>query len=318
MTELISIVFSFRNEEDNIPVLIERVRTAVSSAGADYEMIFVDDDSSDRSGEILARAHAHDPRIKIITMSRRFGVSECVLAGMRAARGDAVIYLDADLQDPPELMPDLIAKWRDGADIVHTVRTRRLGEHPAKMWLTNQAYRLIQSTSTINLPINAGDYKLLSRRAVDQLVQLPESDPYLRGLVSWIGFTQATVSYERQARHAGITHFPLFSRNPWKTAINGFISFSFTPVYAILISGMAGTGLGLLLVLLGLIGLVFGGSGGLALGGLALAAWGSIMAAIGLTGLYVIRTYKDARGRPLYVVRSTLGLDNQSRDGSPA
>ncbi|CAA7622668.1 Glycosyl transferase, family 2 [Magnetospirillum sp. LM-5] len=313
MDTLISVVFSFRNEESNIPVAVTRTRDAIQAAGCDYELIFVDDDSSDSSATVLAGFHAADPRIKVVTMSRRFGVSECVLAGMAVARGDAVVYLDTDLQDPPELISEMIARWRDGADVVHTVRSHRLGEHPAKMWLTRQAYRLIQWTSTINLPVNAGDFKLLSRRAVDQLLALPESDPYLRGLVSWIGFSQAFVTYERQARHAGETHFPLFSRNPWKTAINGFISFSFTPLYAILAAGLAGLAIGVPLLLAGLMGVVFGGSGGLAAGALALLAWASLMAAIGLVGLYIVRIYKDVRGRPRYIVRSTLGLE----DGSP-
>lgn len=311
MDTLISVIFSFRNEENNIPVAVLRTREAIQAAGCDYELVFVDDDSSDASATVLAELHAADPRVKVVTMSRRFGVSECVLAGMAAARGHAVIYLDCDLQDPPELIPEMIARWREGADVVHTVRSHRLGEHPAKMWLTRQAYRLIQWASTIHLPINAGDFKLLSRRAVDQLLSLPESDPYLRGLVSWIGFPQAFVTYERQPRHAGETHFPLFSRNPWKTAINGFISFSFAPLYAVLVAGLVGLAVGMPLLLAGLASWVFGGSGGLAVGGLALLAWASLMTALGLVGLYTVRIYKDVRGRPRYIVRSTLGFEDK-------
>ena len=310
MDTLISVVFSFRNEETNIPVAVARTRDAIKAAGCAYELIFVDDDSVDGSAKVLEQLHAEDPCVKVVTMSRRFGVSECVLAGMEAARGDAVVYLDCDLQDPPELIPRMIERWKEGADVVHTVRSRRLGENSAKMWLTRQAYRLIQWASTIHLPINAGDFKLLSRRAVEHLLALPESDPYLRGLVSWIGFPQAFVTYERQPRLGGETHFPLFSRNPWKTAINGFISFSFTPLYAILLCGLAGLAIGFP-VLLGSVLVWMAGvaSGAWIIGALALLAWASLMTAIGLTSLYVVRIHKDVRGRPRYIVRSSLGID---------
>ena len=160
-------------------------------------------------------------------MSRRFGVSECARAGMSAASGDAIIIMDADLQDPPEVIPQLIEKWRAGADVVHTVRTHRRGESAAKMMLTRLAYRIIHMGSSIELPVDAGDFKLLSRAALNHLLALQESDPYLRGLVVWIGFQQAFVPYEREARHAGRTHFPFFSRNPWKTFAIGLTSFSF-------------------------------------------------------------------------------------------
>ncbi len=133
---------------------------------------------------------------------------------MATSRGDAVVYMDADLQDPPEVIPRLIERWRQGADVVHTVRTRRHGENALKMAATRLAYRLIQFGSSIELPVDAGDFKLLSRAAVDHLLRLRESDPYLRGLVVWLGFNQVCVPYERDSRHAGRTHFPFFSRNP--------------------------------------------------------------------------------------------------------
>ena len=214
---LVSVVLSFRNEAENIPTLVARLVAMFATQDVAYELLFVNDSSNDGSLETLVEARSTNPRVKIVNMSRRFGVSECARAGMSLSSGDATIIMDADLQDPPEVIPQLIEKWRQGADVVHTVRTHRRGESAAKMMLTRIAYRIIHIGSSIELPVDAGDFKLLSRAALDHLLALGESDPYLRGLVVWIGFQQAFVPYEREARHAGKTHFPFFSRNPWKT-----------------------------------------------------------------------------------------------------
>jgi glycosyltransferase involved in cell wall biosynthesis len=295
---LVSVVLSFRNEAGNIPTLIARLARTLESEPVDYELVFVNDASTDSSREILTRERERNPRVKIINLSRRFGVAEGVRAGMAAAAGDAVVYMDADLQDPPEVIPQLLEQWRAGAAVVHTVRTRRRGEHPLKMWLTRLAYRIIQSGSSISLPVEAGDFKLLSRRAVEQLLRLTESDPYLRGLVVWLGFTQAFVPYERDARHAGRTHFPFFSRNPWKTFALGLTSFSFMPIYACLV--LAGIGLfGSLIMFLV----------AAPIAGLMVLLWATLMAAIAVVGVYIIRIYKDVRGRPQFVVESTVGLE---------
>jgi dolichol-phosphate mannosyltransferase len=255
--------------------------------------------------------------VKVINLSRRFGVAEGVLAGMAFATGDAVVHMDADLQDPPEVVPQLLARWRAGADVVHTVRTRRHGESPFKMWATRLAYRLIQSGSAVELPVEAGDFKLLSRRAVEHLLRLPERDPYLRGLVVWLGFEQAFVSYERDARHAGRTHFPFFSRNPWKTFILGMTSFSFVPIYVCAALGAAGIAAAIALLAAALIAFTVGSgvAGELALAGFLTFFWATTIAAVSIVGLYVARTYKDVRGRPHYIVSSTVGL--AARAASP-
>jgi polyisoprenyl-phosphate glycosyltransferase len=266
--------------------------------------VFVDDDSTDASLATLLQERQRNPRVKIVKMSRRFGVAEGVLAGMSAASGDAVIYMDADLQDPPEVIPALLEKWRQGADVVHTVRTHRRGEHPLKMLATRWAYRVIQLGSAIELPVDAGDFKLLSRAAVAHLLQIRESDPYLRGLVVWLGFTQVFVPYERDARHAGRTHFPFFSRNPWKTFCIGMTSFSFLPIYACWALAAAGLVGSFVLLLI---------SGPL-MAALAFF-WATTLAAVGGVGIYVIRIYKDVRGRPPYIVKSIIGNENNSRPG---
>ena len=171
-------------------------------------------------------------------MSRCFGHYECVFAGMAHAAGDAVIYMDTDLQDPPEVIPEMLAKWQDGADVVYTVRTRREGENPLKMWVTRLAYRAINASSEIDMPVNAGDFRLLGRRACDKLMELREMDPYPRGLIPWLGYRQEPVYYQRAARAAGKAHFSLLnSLNPYKTFISGLISFSMAPIFLIFIIG---------------------------------------------------------------------------------
>jgi polyisoprenyl-phosphate glycosyltransferase len=295
---LVSVVLSFRNEAENIATLVSRLDAMFAGQNVDYELLFVNDASTDASLAILLAERERNQRIKILNMSRRFGVAEGILAGMSAARGDAVVYMDADLQDPPEVIPSLVARWREGADVVHTVRTRRRGERSLKTMATRIAYRIIQLGSAIELPVDAGDFKLLSRAAVGHLLQVRESDPYLRGLVVWLGFTQVFVPYERDARHAGRTHFPFFSKNPWKTFVVGMTSFSFLPVYlcfALAAAGLAGSVV-LFLFARHLVALIT-------------FFWSTTLAAIGGVSVYLIRIYKDVRGRPPYIVKSSVGLD---------
>ncbi len=297
---LISVVFSFRNEADNIPTLVARLDAMFAGQNVDYEIVFVNDSSTDASLSLLVAERQRNPRITIVNMSRRFGVAEGVIAGMATSRGDAVVYMDADLQDPPEVIPKLIDRWRQGADVVHTVRTRRHGENALKMAATRVAYRLIQFGSSIELPVDAGDFKLLSRAAVDHLLRLRESDPYLRGLVVWLGFNQVCVPYERDSRHAGRTHFPFFSRNPWKTFTTGLTSFSFMPIYACFAIAAAGVIASLMLALAGstfMAALTF--------------FWATTIGAIAVMGTYLIRVYKDVRGRPPYIIESIIGNDDQ-------
>jgi dolichol-phosphate mannosyltransferase len=309
---LVSVVLSFRNEESVIPELIARLQQALRGAGVAYELVFVNDASTDGSLALLERFHKEDPAVKVVTMSRRFGVAPCVMAGMQYARGDAVVYMDADLQDPPELIPELIAHWRDGADVVYTVRTSRRGEHGGKLWVTRAAYRAIQRMSEIDLPEEAGDFKLLSRRVVDQLIALGEHDLYMRGLVTWLGFRQVAVPYERQARAAGQTHFPLFgSLGPITTFASGVTSFSHVPLVFFLLLGLLGGALSVL-ALAGLgIAWLFGGAPSAAAGLAAFGTllWSTLAAGIGVIGLYLARIHREVLGRPRYVVESTLGFD---------
>jgi dolichol-phosphate mannosyltransferase len=303
---LISVVLSFRNERDVLPELIRRLDAAFAGDPADYELVFVNDDSIDGSLDVLMAAHAGNPRVKIINMSRRFGQPECLMAGLAKSSGDAMIYMDTDLQDPPEVIPEMLAKWRAGADVVFTVRTRREGEPALKMWLTKLAYRAINASSEIDMPVNAGDFRLLSRLACDRLLELPESDPYARGLVPWIGFRQEPVFYERAARAAGEPHFSLFgSLTPYKTFISGFTSFSMAPIFLIFLVGGGAAGASLI----GLVAAGIAGNTAAAWVAFLLFLWGSVLFAIGFVGIYVGRTYKDVRGRPRYIIKETIGFD---------
>lgn len=308
---LLSVVLSFRNEENVIAELIARLQRALRGAGLAYELVFVNDASTDRSLALLEQHHDEDPAVKVVNMSRRFGVAPCVLAGMRYAQGDAIVYMDADLQDPPELIPELVARWREGADVVYTVRTARHGEHFGKMWLTRAAYRAISRLAEVELPEDAGDFKLLSRRVVDQLLALGEHDLYLRGLVSWLGFRQVGVPYERQARAGGETHFPLFGLGPITAFASGVTSFSHVPLTFFLLLGFAGAALSLL----GLAGLgvaCFAGArppAGSALVAFGALLWSTLAAGIGVVGLYLARIHREVLGRPRYVIESTVGFD---------
>ena len=226
--KLVSVVFSFRNEEENIPELVLRTCEALKDEKS-IELIFVNDASTDGSELLLKKLMKKFP-IKIVNMSRRFGVAHCIIAGLSNAKGDVVIYMDSDLQDPPELIPELIKKYKDGAEVVHTKRTKREGESYIKLLVTKIAYKIINFFSELKLEENAGDFKLLSKRAVNEMLLLPEYSTYIRGLSVWVGFKQEVVLYDRLSRANGNTKFPLFSRGPITEFIRGLTAFSVSPL----------------------------------------------------------------------------------------
>lgn len=315
---LLSLVFSFRNEEKNIPELVRQVVTFVSPLeGVDYEMVFVNDDSNDHSLDVLTQLQKNYP-IKIINMSRRFGVTPCVLAGFSHAQGDAVIYMDTDLQDPPELIPEMIKFFQQGAEVVHTTRTHRDGENKLKMWITKQAYRVINYFSDINLPENTGDYKLLSRKVVQEILNLSECDPYLRGLSVWVGYKQEFIYYRRRPRFSGQTKFPFFSKGPIREFIRGLTSFSTTPLYFSLYIGSTAIFISILLVFYALITKFWGISASGTSSMLIAEAFfsGIILTTNGVIGLYIARIYNEVKGRPKYVIKNIIdsGYDKISSE----
>jgi glycosyltransferase involved in cell wall biosynthesis len=309
---LISVVFSFKNEEEVLPELVRRSEAVLSKIGCDYEMIFVNDASNDSSLELLLAMRERDSKIKIISMSRTFGVTPCVIAGIKHAKGDAVVYMDTDLQDPPELLPALLKKYREGFDVVHTTRTRRKGENPFKMFVTRCAYRFINIFSEIDIPHNTGDFKLISRRAVDYLVTLNEYDPFMRGLVRWVGFKQTFVPYERDPRFAGKTKFSLFrSLNPAKEFIRGMTSFSETPLYLSLFTGFfisIGAFVYLIKIIIERVVLKIHNPGWPAIMVTMLFLGGTILFMIGVLGIYLGKIHSAIKQRPPYIIESTAGF----------
>ena len=306
--KILSIVFSFRNEEKNLNELIKRVTNTIKELdGWGYELVFVNDDSDDNSEKTLLESQKNH-NIKIINMSRRFGVGPCVLAGLEKSKGDAVIYMDSDLQDPPEIIPQLIKKYEQGADVVHTTRTKRLGENKFKMFLTKIAYRIINKTSRIPLPVDTGDFKLLSRRAVDQVNNLKEHDPYIRGLTVWVGFKQDFVEYVRESRLSGRSKFSSLWSGPVAEFVRGITGYSTGPLYLGIIIGLFAILFSFILILYAFYAKFFD----LAIPGsssviITVAFFsGVILTTIGITGLYIARIYEQTQGRPRYIIKNII------------
>jgi len=303
--KLLSVVFSFRNEDGNIKELVERVDLSIKkSINWNYELIFVNDDSTDSSEKILIELQKIYP-IRIINMSRNFGVDPCVLAGFRDAKGDAIVYLHTDLQDPPELIPELIKKHEEGFDVVHTVRTKRHGESKFRMMVTKIAYRIINILSDINLPIEAGDYKLISRKALDKILNQKEFRPYVRGLSVWVGFKQTFCKYERQARGAGESKMPLLSAGPAGDFINGVTSYSLKPLYVGIYLGFFSLFISMLLIVYALFlkfnNLAVPGSTSIII---AISFFsGMLLFTLGVIGIYLARIFEQTKGRDQYVIK---------------
>lgn len=300
-----------------LPELLSRMRSVFSGliesqTIGSYELVFVNDNSSDGSEALLRSEIAHGD-VVLVNMTRNFGVSECVMAGMSQAKGDAVVYMDADLQDPPELIPKLIQVWQDDPDVgvVYTTRTRRKGEHFLKLLITKLGYRLINLISDIDLPADSGDFKLLSRDVVNRLLELKEDKPYMRGLVSWVGYKQVQVFYEREARFDGRenTKMRVMSRKVLYYWLDrALISFSDAPLKAILLLGLV-----LSCVSLSYIGVILFQK----IMGWYVPGWPAIMSAIllsggiqmmmlGFVGLYVGAIFRETKGRPQYLIKDVI------------
>jgi dolichol-phosphate mannosyltransferase len=303
--KLLSIVFSFRNEEGNIEPLVKRISTTMEKIeNWKYELIFVNDDSTDKSEQILMDLQRSYP-IKLINMSRNFGIDPCVLAGFRNSSGDAIIYLHTDQQDPPEIIPELIRKHEEGNEIVHTVRTKRKGEGKFRMFLTKIAYIVINTLSDINLPVQAGDYKLISKKALNEILKQKEFRPYVRGLSVWVGFKQDFIFYEREARGEGETKMPLLSAGPITDFINGVTSYSLKPLYLGIIFGFVSMAISFLLIIYAL----FLKFNNLAIPGatsiiITVSFFsGIILFTLGIMGIYLARIFEQTKGREQYVIK---------------
>ena len=303
---LISIIFSFKNEEKNLNELVNRIEASLTKlSNWKYELIFVNDCSEDKSEEILLNLQKNNP-ITIINMTRTFGVGPCVLAGFREAKGDAIVYMDSDLQDPPEIIPKLIKEHEKGSEIVHTVRTKRYGESSLKLWITKIAYKVINYLSEIPLPTEAGDFKLISKTALQKILLQNEFRPYIRGLSIWVGYKQSFVKYERDPRAEGESKFPIFSKGPITEFISGITSYSLKPLYLGVIFGFFSIIFSIILILYALysklLGIAAPGSTGIII---TISFFsGILLFTIGIIGIYLARIFEQTKGRDQYIIKN--------------
>jgi glycosyltransferase involved in cell wall biosynthesis len=308
----LSVVIPAFNEESNVDRVYERLSEVLSELEVDWEIIFSVDPSTDRTEEMIVALRERDPRVKMLRFSRRFGQPMATLAGMEAASGDATVVIDCDLQDPPELIAELVARWREGYDVVYAQRRTRAGETVPKRIVSAIGYRVIARIAEVEIPPNTGDFRLMSRRVVDNVVALKESHGFLRGLVGLVGFRQTSVLYDRDPRAAGTSKYNRF----WGSlaiGFNGIIGFSRYPLQLISQLGIALAGLAFLLALIYL---------GLKIGGVEFPIGnptivivvsffsGIQMLSLGVIGEYVGRIYDESRQRPKYIVESRYGLDD--------
>ena len=308
MSVELSVVVPVFNEEESVPELYRRLTEVLAGVVGSYEIVLVDDGSRDRSWTLIKELAARDARVKGVSFSRNFGHQMAFTAGLDHVDGDAVVIMDADLQDPPELIPELVARWREGYDVAYAVRARRAGETVFKLATAAAFYRLLRRITNVEIPVDTGDFRLMSRKAVEAFRRLPEHHRFTRGMVSWLGFRQVGVPYHRAPRHAGETKYPL--KKMLRLASDGITSFSYLPLQVASWVGTAVSAAALVAIVVELV-LKAAGSGPawvwVALSGLALLC-GLQLVAVGLLGEYVGRVFDEVRGRPLYLVQETVGL----------
>ncbi|RPI85406.1 MAG: glycosyltransferase [Chloroflexi bacterium] len=303
---VLSIVVPVFNEEDNIPVLYERLTHVLTAAEPCYELVFVDDGSRDHSLALLNELAKKDIRITVVELARNFGHQIAISAGLDYTRGKAVIIMDADLQDPPEVLPQFIEKWREGHDVVYAIRVRRK-EGFAKMIAYAAFYRILQRIANIQIPLDAGDFCIMDRRVVDILVNMPERNRFVRGIRSWIGLDQVGLAYERQSRYSGKPKYT-FSRLLY-LALDGLISFSYIPLRTITFLGFS---ISIISILVAVYYTMKKLTVGLAPQGFAativsiLFLAGMQLITIGVIGEYVGRIFEEVKRRPLYLVRQVI------------
>lgn len=311
-----SIVAPIYNEEGNIRELYRRVKGVMDATGEPWELVLVDDGSRDRSAVLLRDLYEEDPEhVRVVQFARNFGHGIAVTAGMDYARGRAVILIDADLQDPPEVILDLIERWREGYEVVYAVRAEREGETWFKRATAAFFYRLLSQITDVDIPLDTGDFRLMDRQVVDAINTMRERHRFVRGMVSWVGFRQTGVEYRRHERRAGQTKYTL--RKMLRLALDGITSFSYFPLQLATYFGFAIAGLSGLGILLVIYLRAFTGAEplkGQATTLVTVLFLGSVqLISLGIIGEYLGRIYDEVKGRPLYLVRETLGIP----DGSP-
>jgi glycosyltransferase involved in cell wall biosynthesis len=310
-----SIVIPVYNEEESLPELVRRLGLLIEQLDGPAEVILVDDGSSDRSYEAMVAAHEADSRFKVIRLSRNFGHEMATTAGVDFSSGNAVIIMDADLQDPPEVVLEMASRWREGFDVIYGIREERPGETRLKRATSRAFYRLLRRLSDVEVPLDAGDFRLVDRRAVEAFKAMREKNRYVRGMFGWIGFRQMGVKFQREERFAGDTKYPLTKLV--KLATDGIVSFSAAPLRIALNLGFIFAGisffLGTLAFIFKLVGLYY--ITGLASIAVFVGFLGGIqLLVLGLMGEYIARIHDEVKDRPLYLVRDLHG--SFERDGA--
>jgi dolichol-phosphate mannosyltransferase len=304
-----SFVIPVFNERETLPELHRRLSEVIETLDGEAELLFVDDCSFDGSYELLGELGREDPRIRVIRFARNFGHQVAITAGLDHAAGDAVVVMDADLQDPPEVIPDLIARWEEGYEVVYAVRERRSGESWLKRSTASWFYRVLRRIAHVEMPLDAGDFRLVDRRAVDAFRSMRERARYVRGMFSWVGFRQIGVPYSRSERFAGEPKYSY--RKSLTLAVDGLVSFSSAPLRAALVAGFAFSTLAFALGVFAVVAKIAGA--------FVVPGWASILVVvsflggvqltvIGMLGLYVGRIYEEVKARPIYIVRETIGF----------
>jgi polyisoprenyl-phosphate glycosyltransferase len=307
---LISVVIPCFNEEAVIQATYRQlVEVLLRVDQTDFEFVFVDDGSRDRTLSLLEGLQHSDPRLRVIALSRNFGHQVAVTAGLEHAAGDAVVVIDADLQDPPEVIPAMVACWRRDVDVAYGVRVERAGETAFKLWTAKSFYRMINRLSDVDIPLDTGDFRLMDRKVVDALLSMPERDRFVRGMVAWLGFRHEAVPYRRASRFAGVTKYPL--RKMLRFASDGILSFSLVPLRLATWAGFAIAGFALLAIVYALLLRILTDTWvpGWTLLFIVCSLLGSAqLVFLGILGEYVGRIYGEVKRRPLYVVRERLGF----------
>jgi dolichol-phosphate mannosyltransferase len=298
------------NEEAILHELYRRLREVLDGAGLDWELVLINDGSRDRSLEIMRELNAADPRVKVVSFARNFGHQVAITAGADYAQGEAVCIIDADLQDPPEVILDLLAKWREGYEVIYAVRSEREGETWFKEFTAKAFYRIIYRITDINIPMDTGDFRLMDRKVVEALRTMREKHRFMRGMSVWVGFKQTGVYYKRAARFAGETKYPL--KKMLKFALDGITSFSYFPLQLATYIGFGAAALAVLGIIITVILRLTGSHAffGQATTLVAVLFLGGVqLISVGIIGEYLGRIYDEVKGRPLYIVGEALGFD---------
>jgi len=304
MSITFSIVVPVFNELENIPELYRRLRATLDSVGETWELVLVDDGSTDGSTERIRELAAKDKRVRPVIFARNFGHQVAITAGWDYARGDAVVIMDADLQDPPEVIPDLIARWREGYEVVYAVRAEREGESWFKKATASLFYRLIYRITDVKIPLDSGDFRLLDRKVVEVLKTMRERHRFPRGMAAWVGFRQIGVAYKRAVRYSGETKYPF--KKMFRLALNAITGFSYFPLQLATYFGFLSAGISIIAIPVVIVMRLTGSQAFLGQASTLIAVLflgGVQLISLGVLGEYIGRLYDEAKGRPLYIVR---------------